>query len=125
MTHADRVELRKEIAAAVAAGKSISEACVEFSVSSPTAYGACRENGVKPARHPKAMKGIPKAVRIIAALFKGDENQAKIAENLRVSRQFVSQVAIAARSVGLPVNAAEDSPETIRIIDVKLEGGIS
>lgn len=123
MTRATNFERRKEIAASVAGGKTVSDACREFSVSAPTVYNACKENGVKPTRPAKAMRGIPKAVQIIAALFKGEENQNRIAENLRVSRQFVSQVAIAARKVGIPVNAAEDIPETIRVVDAKLERG--
>lgn len=113
-----RLERRQQIARSVNSGVSVRATANRFGVSQMTVRRACDQNDVAARRWE-----MPKYVEVLGELFRGGRTQAEIARYLEVSEALVSMAAKWARDVGLPVNAARDDPETIRIVDVKLERG--
>lgn len=116
----ESLDRRHRISRMVASGISIRMAAKRFGVSEMTVRRACQENGVHGGKWE-----TPKYVEVLGELYRGGKTQAEIARYLEVTEALVSLAARWARSVGLPVNTTEDRPGTIRIIDAKLEGGIS
>lgn len=98
-SHAHRALRRREIAQwVVAHSATMKEAASEFGVSTTTVSAACRELGVPPKRPPQ-VKGSSQ-MKALALLIEG-YSQTDAAERLGVSRQFVADCALKARSSGV------------------------
>jgi len=97
MTHAQQIQRRKNLATAVASGKTPEEVARETDLDVATVHRACHIYGVKYPRVPSARGKI---YAVLARLLKGAV-QADIACELKVSRQYIGQVKQAATAAGI------------------------
>ena len=107
MTHVEKAARRKAIAAAIAAGTPIAQACQQHGVSLSCGYGACRAHGVCVPASPR-----PSVMRILALLLtEPGRSLSDIAREMGRSRQRVQQIYAGALAAGVPITKRRESEE--------------
>lgn len=105
LSHAGRLERRREIAKAIAAGQSVYEVCQQFEVSRETIRKAADEHGVKipGTRRLQSVRRKSKLLHVLADLLNTSDSYPQIAQRQNVTRTYVTQVVDEARKAGLTV----------------------
>lgn len=99
MTREERAQRRRDIAAEVADGAAVGEVARKYSVSVSMVANACQEHNVAPPK--LARNGSTQQRLQIVAWLIGGYTGGEIAEDLGVSRQYVSQVRQQAKDAGV------------------------
>ncbi len=100
LSHAARVE-RREAMARCAATKGVHVAAAEFKVTAQTVSVACKEFKVKPLRVQSDKIKPPKTAFVMLKRLLDGKSQVEIADELKVTRQRVNQIAQAALAAGI------------------------
>lgn len=100
MTHDERRERRKRIAADAATGMTVAEICKKYGVGARTVHGAAAEYGtvLSPRRLPKV-----NTFYILRQLLRGGRSYADIAAEADLTTQRVLQIANRAREAGFEI----------------------
>src|ERR1700723_10965 len=98
----DRIERRRQIAAAVSAGDGSQAVSTRFGVSISTIRDACREFGVRFAVDSRPKKKY-RLYAILADLINTADSLVAIGEGHGVSKQRVNQISELARTAGIKV----------------------
>ena len=108
MTHAERRERRRKMAAEVRGGEAVEAVAGKYGVTTSTVGGACVEFGVRytsrrafKRQFPKRFGRVKDTLRIAARLIATEENQSRIAERFGVSRAWVSLIYAELRALGV------------------------
>ncbi len=104
MTHEEKRERRKKIAARAEAGVSMSALCRQFGVGTQVVREACHEYAVSLPLRRRAPVDRPvfRQLQIIGRLLRGMSGTS-IANELHCSKQYVSLARKAARAAGIKV----------------------
>jgi len=93
MSHVERGQRRRDIAAAVASGKDATAVAISYGVSRSLIQVACRENGVSILRK---WRVTPWQEKVMETIEKCGGSQIAAAKELGITRQRVSEIVILA-----------------------------
>lgn len=102
LSHEQRAERRKIIADEYNSGASVDELCSKYNVTKVTVYSAITENGytLRKILSQYSRKDKPNKTLIIVRRMLNGDNSSKIANDMKLSRQYLHQVRKAAIESG-------------------------
>ncbi len=108
LSHAERRERRKKVAADIKAGGDMGEIAEKHGVSVSVAWEACRQHKVSVPRKASITLGSRDTIYQVIARIQQGETQIAIARSLNVTHQAVNSVVMRCRKHGVNLNGAND-----------------